>query len=398
MTFLRVLLVRHGQSSNNALMEDGGIGEFMKKRLPDAPLTALGRRQALVLAAALASSQDSHPPITAVYTSAMARALGTADAIGAALGMPAIVWAALHEVGGCYTQETTSDSSELRLVGFRGLTASEIRTTYQALVPENCGVNEHGWWTGPSAEHHRDAQKRIRDILATLRARADALGARGEERVLCPLRSTDFLHELRRTAALGPRVPGPAAALPDGTTAPAAASPLSSLHGFAALWNEVKQSKKPTAAGAASGISAVDGMEQSAVLRHGSAQAAQALRTQHQRCETIALVCHGDMIDSLLKLALGVGGEGGAASTSHDTGDSGTHDSRVLFCVANCAVSCLDFMPGNTIRVIRINDVRHLVGAAAAAAGDAPVADVGAAVAHGNGSVRGESLITGTPR
>ena len=50
--FLRVILVRHGQSENNALVEgEGGWAAYYARRRPDAALTPRGERQAAALAA-----------------------------------------------------------------------------------------------------------------------------------------------------------------------------------------------------------------------------------------------------------------------------------------------------------------------------------------------------------
>ena len=84
--FLRVILVRHGQSANNALVEgEGGWAAYYARRSPDAPLTALGERQAARAGALLARMAREMPvPLVDVYCSAMSRALHTASIMSAA--------------------------------------------------------------------------------------------------------------------------------------------------------------------------------------------------------------------------------------------------------------------------------------------------------------------------
>lgn len=82
---LRVVLVRHGQSANNALVETEGSAAYYAQRSPDAPLTPLGERQAARAGAFLArTARESPVPLAAVYCSAMARALHTASIMTAA--------------------------------------------------------------------------------------------------------------------------------------------------------------------------------------------------------------------------------------------------------------------------------------------------------------------------
>jgi probable phosphoglycerate mutase len=73
MALTRVIVVRHGQSTWNA------VGRWQGHA--DAPLSELGRSQA-------ASAVASLPAVAALWTSDLARALETAEIIGAALGVP----------------------------------------------------------------------------------------------------------------------------------------------------------------------------------------------------------------------------------------------------------------------------------------------------------------------
>lgn len=81
---MRLLLIRHSESVGNRELRLQGRTDF--------PLTERGRRQAETLAAALARL-----PLKAVYSSPVARALDTAQAIAGRLGLEVQVEPALQE-------------------------------------------------------------------------------------------------------------------------------------------------------------------------------------------------------------------------------------------------------------------------------------------------------------
>jgi broad specificity phosphatase PhoE len=85
-TPLRLVLVRHGESTANA----EGV---LDTRLPGHQLTEEGHQQAAELAAQLA-----HEPVVAVYTSRAIRAQQTAQPIAARQGLVAQVLGGVHEV------------------------------------------------------------------------------------------------------------------------------------------------------------------------------------------------------------------------------------------------------------------------------------------------------------
>jgi hypothetical protein len=83
--YLRVILLRHGQSENNRLMDDS-FASYFSSRKPDAELTETGAQQARRAGQYVrALAAQSPVPLTRVFTSAMARALSTADAVCEAL-------------------------------------------------------------------------------------------------------------------------------------------------------------------------------------------------------------------------------------------------------------------------------------------------------------------------
>ena len=85
---MTLVLVRHAQSRGNA------AGTVQGWR--DEPLTALGREQASALAERLSLSR---PPITALYSSTLARARETADPLARAVGVEVIAEPDLREYG-----------------------------------------------------------------------------------------------------------------------------------------------------------------------------------------------------------------------------------------------------------------------------------------------------------
>ena len=83
--FLRLLLVRHGESEANS--------ERRMQGQLDSPLTAKGRRQAMAIARRAAAMG----PIDALYASPLKRALGTAEAIGREAGLRPVLLPELME-------------------------------------------------------------------------------------------------------------------------------------------------------------------------------------------------------------------------------------------------------------------------------------------------------------
>jgi len=151
---MELYIIRHGQSTNNAL------GADVTKRVMDAPLTELGLKQAELVATYLAKGLHSERisstltetgdveqqrgyGITRLYCSAMHRALQTARPISKALGLTPEIWVDIHEQGGIYLDDPTSGKP----VGYPGMTRIEIQEMFNDYVlPDE--VTEQGWWLG----------------------------------------------------------------------------------------------------------------------------------------------------------------------------------------------------------------------------------------------------------
>ena len=166
---MEVYIIRHGQSTNNALADH-------RDRVCDPLLTALGVRQAQVLAHHLADGTRLVPwervlregagyGITRLYCSPMWRSLQTAWPIGEALGLAPEVWIEIHEHGGIFLDH----GEEGGIVGYPGKTRSEILATFpNYLLPQ--GITEQGWWHYPGQEDRAACDARAIRAAETLRA------------------------------------------------------------------------------------------------------------------------------------------------------------------------------------------------------------------------------------
>jgi 2,3-bisphosphoglycerate-dependent phosphoglycerate mutase len=165
-------LIRHAQSTNNALYERTGdsIG-----RVEDPELTPLGVQQAKVLSEYLADSSVSGGEFrfTHLYSSLMVRAVATATVVSRTCNLPAFAWPEVHEQLGIYI----ADDQSGELIGRPGKNRSYFQEHYPNLIlPET--LNEHGWWNRP-VETAEEWKQRARDFLAELRRRHGG----GEDRV-----------------------------------------------------------------------------------------------------------------------------------------------------------------------------------------------------------------------
>lgn len=132
---MKLLLIRHGQSTNNALP----ASDVVTQRVPDAPLTPLGREQAVQLATFVA--EHRWRPGT-VWTSLMQRAVETAAALARQLGAPVQGWVDLHERPGPY------DVTSVGPVPHAGLSADALRELCPSLLLP-AEATSSGWHVGP---------------------------------------------------------------------------------------------------------------------------------------------------------------------------------------------------------------------------------------------------------
>ncbi len=169
-----LFFIRHAQSENNARYVESGSE---RGRSADPELTTLGRRQADCLARHVAEHNGRAPVsrwdtknlagygVTHLYTSLMVRAVATADALGAALGLEPVAWPDLHERGGIYL----SDEESGEPVGLSGRGRSYFASRYPRLaLPAD--LTDAGWWNRPR-ETGEEAMARARRVGEALLAR-----------------------------------------------------------------------------------------------------------------------------------------------------------------------------------------------------------------------------------
>jgi phosphoserine phosphatase len=153
---IRFVLVRHGQTEWN-------LNERFRGRL-DIALNETGLRQAEAAARSLANAG-----ITAIYTSPLSRARQTAEAIGAALGLP------VNEM---------DELTDFNFGAWQGLTPKEVEARYHDL--------HHQWFNDPANLHIpggetlKDVRLRVLEGLGRLiSAHADQTVALVTHKVIC---------------------------------------------------------------------------------------------------------------------------------------------------------------------------------------------------------------------
>jgi len=148
--------IRHAQSENNLLWERTGSS---KGRSADPDLTAVGRRQARILANFLRGPEptpvvEGHDRqnlagfgLTHLYTSLMIRAVASGTVVARALGLPLVARKDAHESGGLYLKDEQTDER----IGQPGHNRAYFEAQYPDLVlPDSLG--EGGWWNRPYEE------------------------------------------------------------------------------------------------------------------------------------------------------------------------------------------------------------------------------------------------------
>ena len=161
---MQLFLIRHGESTNNALPDPS-------TRVADPLLTEVGERQAELVAAHLAALAHLHPtqrsgapPLDRLYCSAMLRAMQTADAIGQQIGLTPELWLDIHEFGGIYLDHGPAK------VGYSGATRGELATRFPNCVLTD-EVRADGWWNRPYEERDAGVERALR-VAQALRDRA----------------------------------------------------------------------------------------------------------------------------------------------------------------------------------------------------------------------------------
>lgn len=153
---MKLLIIRHGQSSNNLLHANTGSYDG---RLPDPEMTDLGHRQSQRLAQAMLHEAQPAPDV--LYSSLMVRAVQTAAPIADALDIPVLGHLEAYECGGPYVGVPNDPQPH------PGATRSELEQLCPRLElpPE---VDDSGWYRG-STESMQQRATRGRKVITDLR-------------------------------------------------------------------------------------------------------------------------------------------------------------------------------------------------------------------------------------
>ncbi|MGL5405924.1 MAG: histidine phosphatase family protein [Propionibacteriaceae bacterium] len=155
---MKLLLIRHGQSENNALVETTG-SDYL--RSPDPTITELGVQQSHAIAKEITQNAN-YPRPTHLYSSLMRRTIETATPLAEALDLPIIARTDSYERPGPYqgtalTRSVHPGSPKSLLAGL----------TSRLILPAD--ATEDGWYQG-KLETTTDSESRAHRLLADLRS------------------------------------------------------------------------------------------------------------------------------------------------------------------------------------------------------------------------------------
>lgn len=142
---MELYLIRHAQSTSQ-------VADDPNERVFDPRLTALGERQAALLAEHLSAGKErdlaSGGAIDFLVSSPMWRALQTAGPLGEALGLAPEVWVDVHE---------QVDAMET----YAGSTREKIQRAFPNYVLPDA-IDEEGWWKQASESQSACMERAIR--------------------------------------------------------------------------------------------------------------------------------------------------------------------------------------------------------------------------------------------
>ncbi|MCA9219851.1 MAG: histidine phosphatase family protein [Planctomycetales bacterium] len=143
---MKLFLIRHAQSANNALPEH--------QRIEDPPITDLGHRQAAALGQWMGTARLTH-----LVASPFRRSLQTAEYVHRTTGLVPEVWVDLHEQGGCY-----SGWEPPAYEGRPGMSHVEISAQFPGWIIESA-IDHTGWWKSQPYESFDQARVRARRLI-----------------------------------------------------------------------------------------------------------------------------------------------------------------------------------------------------------------------------------------
>ena len=149
---MKLLIIRHAESSNNRIALNLDYEAYMRTRSDDPVITDLGVEQARLLAQHMTGAPPADAPagakghygITHLYVSPMLRAIQTAAPVAAALGMQPELWPDIHEHGGIFMGNPRAGDG---LIVRHGLRRPDIRRDFPDFVVTDA-ITDDGWWYG----------------------------------------------------------------------------------------------------------------------------------------------------------------------------------------------------------------------------------------------------------
>lgn len=154
---MHLILIRHGQSSNNLLEAAHGCGDlFNSQRCVDPPLSALGETQAALLGTHFGAQLVKSKRRVHLYCSSMTRACQTLQPLARSLELRPVVHPDLYETKGFYGKLSDRGPGRKAIEGrFDGYDAS--------LIPES----------GQGEETMEEAWRRVQRVASMLRKWAE---------------------------------------------------------------------------------------------------------------------------------------------------------------------------------------------------------------------------------
>lgn len=196
---MRLLIIRHAESSNNSIALNLDVATYMQRRSPDPVITELGVRQAQRLAEHLAGDPPADAPpggkgaygITHLYCSPMLRTLQTAQPAAKVLGLRPSIWIDIHEHGGMFSGNPhTGENFKQHM----GLTRMDITRDYPDYELVDA-IKEDGWWKSGYEDIANCYARAIR-VARELRRRAHAELEGGQKSVVAIVSHGTFIDSL----------------------------------------------------------------------------------------------------------------------------------------------------------------------------------------------------------
>lgn len=203
---MRLLLIRHAQSMNNAHEDDPNY-----QHIEDAPLTPTGHMQASHLATFFRNEMESEErqqqlrenPTLPIYRidrlliSPMQRTLQTSKALADVVESPPTLFMDGYERGGVFRR--LGERGKERFMGLPGLNHQQMHDIVPSVqMPD--AVTDSGWWTGGDGEELDDYIARGRRVARYFREQAQGAWA---DQWVALVTHADFTNMLSKMLVFG---------------------------------------------------------------------------------------------------------------------------------------------------------------------------------------------------